>query len=104
MPAAGPCGRVDVLLVKEAQEFHLTEEQTLTTVALPVRSTEVLATPPGGAADTAPSPDALAAFPLQWQQICAGAPHLPAPPAEPHAPHLQPGAGAESACSTTRLG
>lgn len=67
---------MDVLLVKQAQEYHLTDEQTLTTVALPVRSTEVLATPTGGTADTVPSPNFLAAFPLQWRQICAGAHRL----------------------------
>ncbi len=97
MPATGPCGRMDVLLVKEAQEFHLTEEQTLTTVALPVRSTAVLATPPGGAADTAPLPDALAAFPLQWQQICAGAPHPPAPLLNP-CPAVCPAVAARRRC------
>ena len=73
LPAEDSCPGVEVLLVKVAQEYQLTDQQTATTVALPVVSTEVLAVPAGGAAVAAPPADFVSRFPQSYQQICAGA-------------------------------
>lgn len=73
MPAQGDCPGVEVLLVKVAQEYHLTDQQTVTTMALPVISTEVLAVPAGGVANASPPAEFVSRFPQSYQQICAGA-------------------------------
>ena len=59
--------------MKVAQEYHLTDQQTVTTVALPVNSTEVLAVPDGGAVIATPPADFVSHFPQSYQQICSGA-------------------------------
>ena len=64
---------MEVLLVKVAQEYHLTDQQTVTTIALPVNSMEVLAMPDGGAVNATPSADFVSRFPQSYQQICSGA-------------------------------
>lgn len=73
LPAGGDCPGVEVLLVKVAQEYHLTDQQTVTTVALPVNTTEVLAVPAGGAVNATPPADFVSRFPQSYQQLCAGA-------------------------------
>ncbi len=64
---------MEVLLVKVAQEYHLTDQQTMTTVALPVTSTEVMAVPAGGAVNATPPAEFVSRFPQSYQQLCAGA-------------------------------
>ena len=59
--------------MKVAQEYHLTDQQTVTTVALPVNSTEVLVVPAGGAVIATPPADFVSRFPQVYQQVCAGA-------------------------------